>query len=739
MKMIRPQTWATAVVAAAGALALVAPIQATAAAPAAKDPAAATFKTRSANAVVAQTRATAKGARTSAPSQPTSSVGSKGLDKLRATKASGQKKDEAAAKGAALRRVTSLSSPAGSAKLAATCNDLALDLTTTADQAWVHWNDVGATGYTVQRQRERGSWSTIGTAKAGTTRLLDRGVNTRALFTYRVVIAGGPTCTLPDYWTTSTVDGFNEPDALYGGAGPDDALVAQDRWTRGVPTGDSGFQPAFSPDGRKVATARFADDSGVWSLRISDPSNKTNTAQTFKAAAGKIALEPSWSPDGRSVAWTEYTLAEDGTVTSPAIHVFDTRTSTDRKVSGGAGLMQADWRTATTLVAAGFAKGEGLFTLPAAGGTRAAVAGTKNAGFPEVAANGTIWFTEGDGTTFLLRSMAPGAAPKTIENSTTSWFEQPRTTIGGELFYVRYDMNDPADPNDTTFAVVNVSPGADTFETAIGAPVDDALGGFAGYDVRQPKSKGSSDLLGDAGADILARDAAGNLWAYPSSPAAFASTRYRVGTGWNIYNAFLVAGDMNGDDRAEILARDKDGRLWRYDGLGGGKVKARVQIGAGWGTYLPVATGDFNGDQIADLVAKQNSGDLWLYKGRGDGTLGARVRIGAGWQVMNSVVGSGDFDLDSDADIVAREASTGKLWLYPGNGTGGFNPRRQVGAGWNIFSGIAGPELLGPTPYIYAKRTDGVLLAYEVAGDGKFDGESVYLVGTGWQTYSFTS
>jgi len=28
------------------------------------------------------------------------------------------------------------------------------------------------------------------------------------------------------------------------------------------------------------------------------------------------------------------------------------------------------------------------------------------------------------------------------------------------------------------------------------------------------------------------------------------------------------------------------------------------------------------------------------------------------------------------------------LWMYPGNGTGGFLQRKVVGTGWNMFSTI---------------------------------------------------
>jgi len=48
---------------------------------------------------------------------------------------------------------------------------------------------------------------------------------------------------------------------------------------------------------------------------------------------------------------------------------------------------------------------------------------------------------------------------------------------------------------------------------------------------------------------------------------------------------------------------------------------------------------------------------------------------------------SGDFSGDGRSDLLARSGD-GKLWMYPGNGTGGFLPRKAVGSGWNIFSTV---------------------------------------------------
>jgi hypothetical protein len=46
-----------------------------------------------------------------------------------------------------------------------------------------------------------------------------------------------------------------------------------------------------------------------------------------------------------------------------------------------------------------------------------------------------------------------------------------------------------------------------------------------------------------------------------------------------------------------------------------------------------------------------------------------------------------DFNGDAKADVMARDGS-GALWLYPGNGTGGWLTPRQVGTGWNGMTRI---------------------------------------------------
>ena len=144
-----------------------------------------------------------------------------------------------------------------------------------------------------------------------------------------------------------------------------------------------------------------------------------------------------------------------------------------------------------------------------------------------------------------------------------------------------------------------------------------------------------------------------------------------------------------------------------------------------------LAAGDFTGDGKADILARENSGFLWLYPGNGAGGWLARKQVGSGWNGLTSLVAPGDFNGDRRADVLARDAS-GAMWLYPGNGTGGWLARKQVGSGWNGFTAIVGAgDINGDGKAdVLARDTTGVLWLYPGNGRGGWLARSK--VGSGW-------
>jgi len=200
------------------------------------------------------------------------------------------------------------------------------------------------------------------------------------------------------------------------------------------------------------------------------------------------------------------------------------------------------------------------------------------------------------------------------------------------------------------------------------------------------------DFSGDGALDVLAREGStGYLWMYRGNGKGGWLPRVRVGSGWNNFDAIFGPGDFNGDGRVDVLAREAStGYLWLYPGSGSGGWLPRVRVGTGWNNVNAIAgPGDFNGDGRVDVLAREAStGYLWLYPGNGSGGWLSRVRVGTGWGGFNRMFSAGDFNGDRTADVLARETSTGYLWMYPGNGTGGWLPRERVGSGWNNFNAV---------------------------------------------------
>jgi len=237
------------------------------------------------------------------------------------------------------------------------------------------------------------------------------------------------------------------------------------------------------------------------------------------------------------------------------------------------------------------------------------------------------------------------------------------------------------------------------------------------------------DLSGDGHADMITRTANGELRLYtgirPGNPSA---TSYkRIGTGWQIYNRVLGAGDLTGDGRPDLLARTPAGELYLYRGQAGGTLGARVKVGTGWQGFDQLnITRDLTGDNRPDVLARTPAGVLFLYKGQGNGTFGSRTQIGTGWNTYNQIIAGGDYDGDGVSEVLAR-AYNGDLYGYSANGKGGLGARVKLASGWNVMGQVANSGSAG----VYGKshlfvRNDNGIQYYAYNGKGGFSPRYVY-------------
>ncbi|XAS71227.1 VCBS repeat-containing protein [Micrococcaceae bacterium Sec5.1] len=140
---------------------------------------------------------------------------------------------------------------------------------------------------------------------------------------------------------------------------------------------------------------------------------------------------------------------------------------------------------------------------------------------------------------------------------------------------------------------------------------------------------------------------------------------------------------------------------------------------------------DFNGDGKADVLARDGAGVLWLYPGNGSGGWLAAQRVGFGWNVMNALTGAGDFNGDGKADVLARDGA-GVLWLYPGNGSGGWLAAQRVGFGWNVMNALTGAGDFNGDGKADVLARDGAGVLWLYPGNGSGGWLAAQRVGFGW-------
>ncbi|MGW3202662.1 FG-GAP-like repeat-containing protein [Streptomyces sp. NPDC001135] len=268
-----------------------------------------------------------------------------------------------------------------------------------------------------------------------------------------------------------------------------------------------------------------------------------------------------------------------------------------------------------------------------------------------------------------------------------------------------------------------------------------ALGGplhtVSGTTRPRPRARDYGD---DGRADVLALSGT-TLTRYDGDAAGHLTTGSvhsgAVTTGWPAGTRFTGFGDLNGDRLNDVLAVLPTGEARVYE-TPAGRLPAPTspykRTSSDWRGYdVLTGPGDLTGDGRADLLARSAAtGDVYLYAGDGTAGFAPRVKIRSAWKGYTRVIGAGDLDGDGHGDVLALDGS-GELWRYNGTGTGKLADRVLVFRDW----GKSYRQVLGAADLngdgradLLSVDSDGVTWLNPGNGHGTFG--SRVRVGSGW-------
>lgn len=144
--------------------------------------------------------------------------------------------------------------------------------------------------------------------------------------------------------------------------------------------------------------------------------------------------------------------------------------------------------------------------------------------------------------------------------------------------------------------------------------------------------------------------------------------------------------DVNLDGKADRISVAPNGRVQLRFGTGGGGWGSAFALGGAWSGKTQVGTVlDLTGSGLLEILAVEDaSGDLTAYPVRPDGTLASRRVVHTGsWGRYDMFVGITGFTGPGSVGVLARGHSTGTLYYFGSDGSGGLGARYVVSGGWS--------------------------------------------------------
>jgi hypothetical protein len=157
-----------------------------------------------------------------------------------------------------------------------------------------------------------------------------------------------------------------------------------------------------------------------------------------------------------------------------------------------------------------------------------------------------------------------------------------------------------------------------------------------------------------------------------------------MAAGWGSVKLLAAVGDITGDGFPDLMGQPSGADMRIYPGNADTGFLPSYPAHAPIASSQQVGVGLWDSDGSPDSLLRRSDGSLVLYPGNGPGGLTYGTQVATGMQGYDWLQGVGDLDGDGKPDLLAREQSTGDLWLLPGDGTG-VAARRLVGEGFSRF------------------------------------------------------
>ena len=217
----------------------------------------------------------------------------------------------------------------------------------------------------------------------------------------------------------------------------------------------------------------------------------------------------------------------------------------------------------------------------------------------------------------------------------------------------------------------------------------------------EPGPEVARDLQNDGRADLLVRNRqTGRVQVLPGTTGPGFSNRQVMAVPAGKVDLIAGVGDATGDGNPDLLTRIKATGVTNVrPGRSGGLFAHALSESATSkfkGADLLAGVGNLVGSRWPDLVARdKTTGRIWLHPGRLGGRFGAGTRLPIKPTDVRDLTGVGDVTDDGYPDLLATTPD-GRLLVYAGKDGGSVKAPTQVATGWaDRDLTVAGIDLTG--------------------------------------------